>query len=65
MSPQPGGSISCTHSAVGAPHWPPKPSEDGCHTAPGCSRSTGSVGAMQKPTLWLRSTSFLAALSSR
>ena len=61
VSPQPTGIISRTHSAVGEPHWPPKPMKVGFQTALRSSRLTASVGAMQKPTFWLRTTSFLFA----
>ena len=38
--------------------------DGGCHTACGASRFTGSLGAMQKPTLWLRTARFFAESSS-
>src|SRR5258707_14013899 len=56
---------SCTHRAVGEPHAPPNPMDDGCHIARGSSMSTASVGAMQNPILPLRAATALAELSRR
>ena len=65
LSPQPTGIISCTHRAVGEPQVKsPKPVDGGCQTACGASRFTGSLGVMQKPTLWLRTARFFAESSS-
>src|SRR5262249_60871745 len=56
---------SATHSAEGEPHSnPPNPKNGGCQTACGSSRLTGSVGAMQNPTFWLRTATDLFAVSS-
>src|SRR5215469_1357309 len=56
---------SCTHRELGEPHAPKKPTCGGCHTAPGSSMLTASVGAMQKPTFWLRTARALAEFSRR
>ena len=63
MSAQPIGSCSVTHMAEGEPHSPLSPVKPGFQTACGSSRLIGSTGAMQKPTLWLRTTSDLCELS--